>query len=331
MKVAVFSSKPYDKTYLDAANIGDKPHRLVYFEDSLTQNTVDLSKGYGAVCVFVNDIVDGPLIKRLHENGVKLIVLRCTGFNNVDINAANSYGIRVVRVTVYSPYAVAEYTVAMILTLNRKTHRAFNRVRDGNFSLNNLIGFDLHGKTVGVIGTGKIGVIFSKIMMGFGCRVLAYDPFPNKELVEKGVEYRSLDELYTESDIITLKCPLTPETYHIIDREAMKKMKNTVMLINSSRGGLIDAPALVEALKNREIGYLGIDVYEQEESLFYHDLSDEIIEDDVLTRLIAFPNVLVTSHQAFFTDTALNNIAETTIQNITDFEEGNKLVNEVKH
>jgi D-lactate dehydrogenase len=329
MEVAIFSTKPYDKQFLEEAN-QKFGHKLHFFEDSLTDETVIFTQHIDAICVFVNDRIDNDLITKLAANDVKLIALRCAGFNNVDVEAAAKHGIKVVRVPAYSPYAVAEHTLAMILTLNRKTHRAFNRVRESNFSLNGLIGFDVHGKTVGVIGTGRIGAIFCNVMQGLGCKVVAYDPYPSEELKNKGIEYKSLPDLYKVSDIIALKCPLVPETYHLINDEAVKQMKKGVMLINTSRGGLIDTEALVKGLKSGIIGYLGIDVYEQEEDIFYKDLSDTIIKDDLIMRLITFPNVLITSHQAFFTDTAMRNISETTLGNITQFENNELLSNEVK-
>lgn len=329
MEVAIFSTKPYDKQFLEEAN-QKYGHNLHFFEDSLTDETVVFTQHIDAICVFVNDRIGAELIKKLAKNDVKLIALRCAGFNNVDIEAAAQLGIKVVRVPAYSPYAVAEHTLAMILTLNRKTHRAFNRVRESNFSLSGLMGFDLHGKTVGVIGTGRIGAIFCQMMQGLGCKVIAYDPFPSEDLKKSGIEYKTLPGLYKVADIIALKCPLVPETYHLINDEAVSQMKKGVMLINTSRGGLIDTEALVKGLKSGIIGYLGIDVYEQEEDIFYKDLSDEIVKDDLIMRLITFPNVLITSHQAFFTDTAMRNISDTTLQNIAEFENNQSLSNEVK-
>lgn len=261
------------------------------------------------------------------KKGIKLIALRCAGFNNVDLNAAKAHGIKVVRVPAYSPYAVAEHAVALILTLNRKTHKAYNRVRDSNFSLEKLVGFDLHGKTVGVIGTGKIGIIFCQIMQGFGCRVLAFDPFPNAELIAKGVEYQTLDDLFAASDIISLHCPLTPQTHHIINAKALEKVKKGAMLVNTSRGALVDTTAVISALRYRHLGYLAIDVYEQEEALFFQDLSGEILDDEEISHLLTFPNVLITAHQSFFTSEALEQIATTTLQNMSDFESGKPLVN----
>jgi len=321
MRVAVFSTKPYDKEYLDLANINNQ-HELVYFESSLRQKSVRLAEGFEAVCVFVNDPITKDVIESLAAFKVKAIILRCAGFNNVDIESACQTGIKVLRVPAYSPNAVAEHAVALILTLNRKTHKAYNRVREGNFSIERLVGFELSGKTVGVIGTGKIGAAFARIMQGFGSRVVAFDNYPSKELEEIGVIYKSLGEVFGMADIISLHCPLTPETNQLINRDSLNLMKKGVMLINTSRGKLIDTDAAIEALKTGRIGYLGIDVYEQEEKLFFKDLSEMVIADDRISRLMSFPNVLVTAHQAYFTDNALNQIAQTTLQNMTDFENG---------
>lgn len=326
MKIAFFSTKSYDIQYFEKFN---SEHELQFFETQLNDKTIKLIDNHEAVCVFVNDDLNANNINELAKKGVKLIALRCAGFNNVDLKAAKANGISVVRVPAYSPYAVAEHTIALILTLNRKTHKAYNRVRDSNFSLNKLIGFDLNGKTVGVIGTGKIGAIFCQIMQGFGCQVLAFDPYPNEELIAKGIEYKPLEDLLIASDIISLHCPLTPETYHIIDAEALQKMKKGAMLVNTSRGALVDTNAVIEALKNRQLGNLAIDVYEQEEALFFQDLSGEILEDETITRLMTFPNVLITAHQSFFTHEALVQIATTTLQNVSDFENGKELVNEL--
>ena len=321
MKVAVFSTKSYDKEFFDKAN-ADKNHELTYFESSLKEKSVKLAENFDAVCVFVNDKLTKEVIEELAALKIKLIALRCAGFNNVDISSAHKNNIKVLRVPAYSPYAVAEHAVALILTLNRKTHKAYNRVREGNFSLERLTGFDLHGKTVGVIGTGKIGSVFANIMKGFGCHVVAYDKFQNKELIESGVRYLSLNELLKVSDIISLHCPLTPETNHMINNDSLSQMKNGVMLINTSRGKLIDTDAVIDALKQSRIGYLGIDVYEQEEKLFFKDLSEMLILDDKIARLMSFPNVLITAHQAFFTDNALLQISQTTLKNMNDFENG---------
>ena len=291
--------------------------------------TVNLTKGYDAVCVFVNDRLNAEVIAALKENDVKLIALRCAGFNNVDLEAAKEHGIKVVRVPAYSPNAVAEHAVALILTLNRKTHKAYNRVREGNFSLERLTGFDLYGKTVGAIGTGKIGQVFCNIMLGFGCRVLAFDLMEDKELASKGVEYLPLIDLLQQSDIISLHCPLNDQTRHIINKETIPMMKEGAMLINTSRGGLIDTVDVIEGLKSGRIGYVGLDVYEQEEKLFFKDLSENIIQDDLIMRLLSFPNVLITSHQGFFTEEALIQIAQTTLDNIDAFETGLPLENAV--
>lgn len=328
MKVAFFSTKSYDKEYFDRFN-DDQKHQLSYFESSLNSKTVALTKEFNAVCLFVNDKANKEVIKLLAANGVKLIALRCAGFNNVDIEAAKDNNIKVARVPAYSPEAVAEHAVALILTLNRKTHKAYNRIRESNFSLERLTGFNLHGKTVGVIGTGKIGQAFCRIMFGFGCKVIAYDKFPSEEMKTAGVQYLSLDEVWQQSDIISLHCPLLPETYHLVNRNTFGKMKRGVMLINTSRGAVIDTPDAIDALKSGQLGYLGIDVYEQEEKLFFRDLSDTIVADDVIGRLMTFPNVLITSHQGFFTKEALEQIAIVTLKNITDFEEGSASENEV--
>ena len=326
MNIAVFSTKPYDKDFL---NMYNAKHEISFFDSSLNINTVSLSKGFDVVCVFVNDKVDKQIIEILAQNGVGLIALRCAGFNNVDLSAAKKHNIKVVRVPAYSPEAVAEHTVALILTLNRKTHKAYNRVREGNFSLQNLIGFDLYKKSVGVIGTGKIGAAFCKIMLGFGCKVMAYDVYPTQELIDLGVKYLELDKIYEQSDIISLHCPLTADTKHIINAHSLEKMKDGVMIINTSRGGLINTSDIVEALKTKKVGYLGIDVYEQEENLFFQDFSEQLIEDELILRLISFPNVLITSHQAFLTFEALTEISKTVYENIDAFENQEDLKNEV--
>lgn len=321
MKVAVFSTKPYDREYLGRANAGHG-HELTFFEAHLEPETAVLAAGHGAVCAFVNDTLDAAVLRQLHAGGTRLIALRSAGFNHVDLATARALGMTVARVPAYSPYAVAEHAVGLILTLDRKLHRAYVRVREGNFALDGLRGFDLHGRTVGVIGTGKIGTVFARIMLGFGCRVLAYDIEPNPACRDMGVEYVGLDELLRASDIVSLHCPLNEHTHHLIDAERLATMKRGVMLINTSRGALIDTRAVIEALKTGRIGYLGIDVYEEEEHLFFEDLSTQIIHDDVFMRLLTFPNVVVTAHQAFFTEEALLNIAGTTIANITAFERG---------
>jgi len=321
MKIAVFSTKSYDKEYLDLANV-EGLHELQYFEGSLSEKTVRLTEGFDAVCVFVNDTLNRTVIDDLAANGIKVIVLRCAGFNNVDIERATFWNITVLRVPAYSPHAVAEHAVALIMTLNRKTHKAYSRVREGNFSIERLTGFELYGKTVGVIGTGRIGSVFAKIMMGFGCRILAFDAHPNKDLIDTGAEYVTTEELLSQSDILSLHCPLTPDTHHMINEKSISLMKKGVMLINTSRGKLIDTDAAINALKDGQIGYMGLDVYEQEESLFFKDLSEIIIRDDKISRLMTFPNVLITAHQAYFTDNALIQISKTTLQNLDDFLQG---------
>ncbi len=321
MKVAVFNTKTYDKEYLDRANEGNQ-HELVYFESALREKTVRLAENFDAICVFVNDTITNEVIEQLASFNVRAIVLRCAGFNNVDIESATRNDIKVLRVPAYSPNAVAEHAVALILALSRKTHKAYNRVREGNFSIERLTGFELAGKTAGVIGTGRIGATFATIMKGFGCEVIANDFYPNKALVDAGVKYLSLDEVFRLSDIISLHCPLTPETNRMINKNSLDKMKKGVMLINTSRGKLIDTDAAIDSLKEGKLGYLGIDVYEQEEKLFFKDLSEILILDDKILFLMTFPNVLVTAHQAYFTDKALTQIAETTIRNFTDIEKG---------
>ena len=318
MKTAVFSTKVYDKDYMEKANAGR--HELVFFESTLRPSTVRLAEGFDSVCAFVNDNLSKEVIEGLAKLGIKLIVLRCAGFNNIDIETTSKNGILVLRVPAYSPHAVAEHAVALIMTLSRKTHKAYNRVRDGNFSLERLIGYDLYGKTIGIIGTGRIGAVLANIMMGFGCNIIAFDRYENKELVSKGVKYMSQDEVFAQADIISLHCPLTPESHHMINRQTLSQMKRGVMLINTSRGKLIDTEAAIESLKDSHLGYLGIDVYEQEEKIFFKDLSEVVIRDDKISRLVNFPNVLITAHQAFLTDTALTQIAMTTIENLNNFE-----------
>ena len=328
MKVAVFSTKAYDRRFFEAVN-ADYGHELDFFEPRLSEHTATLASGCPVVCVFVNDRLDRQTLKAIADGGTRLVALRCAGFNNVDLAAAADLGLTLVRVPAYSPYAVAEHTVALILTMNRKIHRAYNRVREGNFALNGLLGFDLHGRTVGIFGTGKIGRIVGKILQGFGCKILAYDLYPNSEFAASGVQYVEPLELAAQSDIITLHCPLTPETHHIVNAESINYMKPGVMLVNTSRGGLIDSRAIIDGLKSKKIGYLGLDVYEQEENLFFEDLSDEVIQDDLFQRLLTFPNVIVTGHQAFFTENALENIAQTTLANIKDFEEDKPCPNQI--
>ena len=320
MKVAVFSTKGYDERYLRRANEGHG-HDLTFLEPRLVRDTATLASGHEAVCAFVNDQLDGDVLRTLRDGGTELIALRSAGFNHVDLEAAAELEMTIVRVPAYSPHAVAEHALALILGLNRKLYRAYNRVREGNFALDGLMGFDLHGKTVGVIGTGKIGTIFGRIMHGLGCRVLAFDPYPTHEIRGIG-RYADLPEVFGMSDIVSLHCPLTPDTDHLIDEDAIAQMKDGVMVINTSRGRLVDTRAVIEGLKTRKIGHLGLDVYEEEQDLFFEDLSDRVIRDDVFSRLLTFPNVLITGHQGFFTEEAITNIAETTIRNITGFAGG---------
>lgn len=320
-KTAIFSAQSFDKAFLTNAN-QNYQYDLTFFESSLNLQTVILADGFIVVSCFVTDKLDAAVLRKLAEQGTQFIALRSAGFNHVDLAAARQYGLTVARVPAYSPYAVAEFAVGLILSSNRKIHRAYNRVREHNFSLEGLLGFDLHGKTVGVIGTGKVGEVFCRIMQGFGAKLLGHDPVKNVHCIETGLTYVDLDTLYGQSNIISLHCPLTPNTHHLIDAFALEKMKTGVMLINTGRGGLIDTKALISALKMGKIGALGIDVYEEEEGLFFHDLSMQIIQDDVFARLQTFPNVLITSHQAFFTKEALTHIAETTLKNIQQFEQG---------
>ena len=326
MKIAFFSTKSYDKTYFDRYV---SSHEIIYFDAQLNEQTVNLAMGCQAVCVFVNDKLNTSVITSLKALGIQLIALRCAGFNNVKISVAKELGIEVVRVPAYSPHAVAEHALALILTLNRKTHKAYNRVRDGNFSLERLTGFDLYGKTVGVIGTGKIGQIFSSIMLGMGCKVIAFDLIASKELMEKGIEYLPIIDILKKADIISLHCPLTEQTKHLINEHTISLMKDGTMLINTSRGGLINTSDAINGLKNGKIGYLGLDVYEQEETLFFNDLSENIIQDDIIMRLLSFPNVLITSHQGFLTEEALSQIAQITLTNIDEFTAGLPLKNKV--
>ena len=327
MKVAVFSTKSYDRQFLEIANARHR-HELRFFEAKLNSDTAQLAADCDAVSIFVNDRVDGTTIDALAALGVTGIALRCAGFNNVDLDAASRHGIAVVRVPAYSPHAVAEHTLGLVLTLNRQIHRAFNRVREHNFDLEGLLGFDLYGKAVGVIGTGKIGVEVIKLLTGFGCRVLAYDVCQNPAAIEAGAHYVPLDDLYKSSRVITLHCPLTPETYHLIDAESISKMTRGVMIVNSSRGAVIDTKSVILALKSGQVGALAIDVYEEEE-LFFQDVSSKVLQDDLLARLLTFPNVLVTGHQAFFTEEALTNIAETTLSNLDDLAAGRPCSNAV--
>lgn len=321
MRVAVFSTKAYDEEFLRAANDGHS-HQLVFLEPRLTIGTVPLATGFGAVCAFVNDDLGSEVVNALADLGVRLVALRSAGFNHVDLAAAAGRGLTVARVPEYSPHAIAEHSVGLILALNRKIHRAYNRVRENNFALTGLLGFDLYGKTVGVVGTGKVGACFARIMIGFGCRMLAADPVPNDDCRRMGVEYLSINDLLPLSDIVALHCPLTAETRHLISRERLAEMKDGVMLINTSRGALVDTAAVIGALKAGKIGHLGLDVYEEESDIFFEDHSDEVPADDLFSRLVTFPNVLVTGHQAFFTREAMTGIAATTIANLTAFERG---------
>lgn len=327
-KIAFFGAKPYDIASFDKVNEHFN-YDIKYFKGHLNPNNVVLTKEADVVCIFVNDTADAAVIDAMAENGVKLLALRCAGFNNVDLAAAKGK-LPVVRVPAYSPYAVAEYSLALMLSLNRKIHRAYWRTRDGNFSLNGMMGFDMHGKTIGIIGTGKIAKILIKILKGFGMHILAYDLYPDYKFAEEeGIMYTTLDELYHRSDIISLHCPLTEETRYLINDQSIDKMKDGVMIINTGRGQLIHTNALIEGLKEKKISAAGLDVYEEEGDYFYEDKSDKIIDDDVLARLLSFNNVIVTSHQAFFTKEAMHNIAETTLQNIEDFRLNRPLVNEV--
>jgi D-lactate dehydrogenase len=329
MKTTIFSTKPYDEQFLKAGNSAFG-HTLEFIENRLKPETAHLAHGSPAVCAFVNDVLDAATLKLLADGGTRFIALRCAGFNNVDLAAAKSLGLQIARVPAYSPYAVAEHTVALLLCLNRHVHKAYNRVREGNFSIDGLIGHDVHGKTVGVIGTGIIGSIFARIMTGFGCEVLAYDVAPNPDCVKTGVSYVPLDELFARSHAISLHCPLMPQTHHIIDEKSLARMRDGVFIVNTSRGALIDTEAAIAAIKSGRIGGLALDVYEEESELFFEDLSFQIIQDDVFMRLTTFPNVLVTGHQAFFTHEAMTNIAETTLSNLADFEAGRESPNLVK-
>ncbi|WP_134089143.1 2-hydroxyacid dehydrogenase [Olivibacter sp. XZL3] len=324
MKVAFYSAQPYDKSSFDEMNT-EKAYHFLFFDIDLNDQTVRLAESCDAVCIFVNDHATASVLEKLAALNIKIVVLRCAGFNQVDLVAAERLGIRVYRVPAYSPEAVAEHAVAMILTLNRKTHKAYNRVREGNFSLNRLMGFNLYGKNVGVIGLGKIGLAFAKIMYGFGCELLGYDPVPSS--LPAYVTKVDFEQLLSESDIISLHCPLLPSTKHMINGESLALMKQGAMLINTSRGALVQTTDIISALKTGKVGQLGIDVYEQEEKLFFKDLSEHIIDDDDILRLMGFPNVLITSHQGFFTTEALAEIASITLQNLQDAKNGIKTEN----
>ncbi len=328
MRVAIFSSKVYDRSFLTAAN-QSYSHELIFFEPRLTVDTAVLAAGFPAVCAFINDHLDAETLKKLADNGTKLIALRSAGFNNVDLKKAAELNLTVVRVPAYSPHAVAEHAVALILMLDRKLYRAYNRVRDDNFSLDGLLGFDLYGSTIGIIGTGRIGYCFARIMQGFGCHLLAYDVQQSPECLQLGVKYVELEELLANSSVISLHCPLMPETQHIINSQTLQHFKMGAMLINTSRGGLIDTEAAIAAIKSGRLGALGIDVYEQEDELFFEDFSTTVIQDDTFQLLQSFPNVVITAHQGFFTRNALEAIAQTTLANITDFETGNPCPNQV--
>jgi D-lactate dehydrogenase len=325
MRVAVFSTKTYDRQFLTPA-AEQAGHQLHFFEARLMTETCLLAQDSPVVCAFVNDELHSIALEQLRDRGTRLIALRCAGFNNVDLAAAERLGMLVARVPAYSPYAVAEHTIGMILGLNRKIHRAYSRVREGNFSLDGLLGFDMHGQTVGVVGTGKIGAIVARLLHAFGCRILLHDVHENSELAFIG-EYVPVAELLANADIVTLHCPLMPSTHHLIDDEAIALLKRGAMLINTSRGALVDTQALIRGLKSGQVGYVGLDVYEEEADLFFEDLSSHVIQDDVFSRLLTFPNVLVTSHQAFFTRNALEEIARVTMFNISQFEQGEPLTN----
>ncbi|WP_310558439.1 2-hydroxyacid dehydrogenase [Flavobacterium sp.] len=329
MKVAVFGTQFYEREYFNKYNI-DLKHELVFFEESLNADSADLAKGFTAVCVFVTDKIDKNCIEKLAKLDVKLIDLRSAGYNNVDIESAKANNIKVLRVPAYSPQAVAEHAVALIMTLNRKTHKAYNQVHENNFSLQNLMGFNLYGKTIGVVGTGKIGRAFCSIMLGFGCKIIAFDIKENEQMKQSGVHFKTFDELLSESDIISIHCPLNEATNHLFDRKVFDKIKKGTMIINTSRGTIINAEDAIEALKSEKIGYLGIDVYENESDIFFKDRSQSVIKDDVFGRLSSFNNVLITPHQAFYTQEAVTEIAKITIKNFTDFEDNRVLENEVK-
>mgnify|MGYP004702300393 CR=1 FL=1 len=325
-KIAFFSTKVYDRQSFEGST--DK-HQFEFFESRLRASSLKLVKGFDGVCVFVNDRIDAEVLKGLAEEKVGLVALRCAGFNNVDLKAANEYNIRIMRVPAYSPEAVAEHAVALMMSLTRKIHKAYNRVREGNFSIERLNGFTIHGKTVGVIGTGRIGQSFCRILAGFGANIIAYDMYPSEEMKKLGVKYVEFNEVLEQSDIISLHCPLTPETHHMINANSISKMKRGVMLINTSRGKLVDTASVIEALREEQLGSVAIDVYEQEDKLFFRDLSEQVIRDEHISRLMIFPNVLITAHQGFFTKESMEQITRTTLQNIDDYLAGNPSANEV--
>lgn len=327
MRVTVFSTKSYDRQFLDQANQGR--HELIYLEPRLTRQTAASATGAEAVCVFVNDELDAPAFTQLHALGIRLVAMRCAGFNNVDLQAAARTGIAVARVPDYSPYSVAEHAVTLMLALNRRIHRAYARVREGNFALDGLMGFDLHGRTIGIIGTGKIGIAVARIMNGFGCRLLAVDPYPNDVCQQLGVSYVDLPALLSQTDIVTIHCPLTPDTFHLINARTLTHARPGVMFINTSRGSVIETRAMIAGLKSGQIGALGLDVYEEEAALFFQDLSGKVIQDDVFARLLTFPNVLITGHQGFFTSDALTGIAQATIENISAFAATGKAIHQI--
>jgi D-lactate dehydrogenase len=329
VRIAFFDSRRYDRESFEGAN-DSFGYELTFFEARLDAQTAPLAAGFDVVCAFVNDHVDRPVLTTLRSGGVRLVALRSAGYNQVDLAAADALGIPVVRVPEYSPYAVAEHAVALVLTLNRKIHRAHARVREGNFSLDGLVGFDLHGKTVGIVGTGRIGVAATRIFAGFGCVLVAYDARPNPDVLALGARYLPLPELFATADIVSLHLPLTPSTYHIVDSKAFAQLKPGAMLINTGRGALVDSRALIAALKTGQLGAAGLDVYEEEEGVFFQDLSDRVIQDDLLARLMTFSNVLITSHQGFLTREALANIATTTLANVKAFESGEPLINQVR-
>lgn len=328
MKLAVYSTKQYDRKYLEHVN-ESYGFELEFFDFLLNEQTAKTAIGCDGVCIFVNDDGSRVVLEELAELGVKFVALRCAGFNNVDLDAAKQLGIKVVRVPAYSPEAVAEHAIGMMMTLNRRIHRAYQRTRDANFSLEGLIGFNMHGRTAGVVGTGKIGIATLRILKGFGMRLLAYDPYPNPQALELGAEYVDIKTLFTESDVISLHCPLTPENHHLLNAQAFSQMKDGVMIINTSRGALIDSQAAIDALKQQKIGSLGLDVYENERDLFFEDKSNDVIQDDVFRRLSACHNVLFTGHQAFLTAEALISISQTTLENLRQLEKGEPCANEL--
>jgi len=328
MKLAIYSTKQYDRKYFEQVN-HEYGFDIEFFDFLLTEKTAKTAKGYDGVCLFVNDIGNRAVLEELKSEGVKFIALRCAGFNNIDLEAAKELDMPVVRVPAYSPEAVAEHAIGMMMCLNRRIHRAYQRTRDANFSLEGLTGFTMHGKTAGVIGTGKIGIAALRILKGFGLRLLAFDPYPSQAALDLGVEYVSLSTLFEQSDIISLHCPLTPENYHLINSSAFAQMKDGVMIINTSRGGLIDSQAAIDALKHQKIGALGMDVYENERDLFFEDKSNDVIQDDVFRRLSACHNVLFTGHQAFLTAEALTSIAQTTLENLRALDNGEPCANQL--